>query len=433
MMDAELKNKSIFISYHSSKIELVAHLSKYLEKNGVKTWYAPRDIRAGQQWDEAINDAIKDCKALVLLFCAQADSSRQVKRELSLADKYKKPVFWLRIERVEPNNLSYFLTSTQWLDWLDTRDNTLEKLVEDVKSLDSISKEFAEPAITSSNEKVVERGIKNEVWTKGLLAFDTDRAAAECAARVYFSMAQKNPESSVILPTGRSASAIFRAMRRIVNEFDGCPFGEATVLSDTETFGVWSEHETSRTKHINEKLIEPLREMNKAPLKSQLHLLSGIYTDSDPLQKMQKLLREFPPCVHAVSISPVGEVLAYEVGTYTDIDEIIDDGPRIVEVGEHSKKYIDPNQPSKSIITIGLGVAMSSSVLLILVFDIQKTNILKRMFNGPMTAGLPATLLRNHPNAYILTTKTIAHEAGLDDIAISESDPKKTAEWIVSK
>ena len=49
----------IFISYHSSKIDLVEHLSKYLERNDIKTWYAPRNIRSGEQWDESINNAIK--------------------------------------------------------------------------------------------------------------------------------------------------------------------------------------------------------------------------------------------------------------------------------------------------------------------------------------------------------------------------------------
>lgn len=430
-MGTEHKDGKIFISYHSSKIELVAHLAKYLKKSGEKTWYAPRDIRSGQQWDEAIHDAIKDCKAMVLLFCAQADSSVQVKRELALADKYNKPVFWLRIERVEPNNLSYFLTSTQWLDWLDTRDTTLEKLVEDLMSLNDPSEEFRGDADSVADTALPVGRSKSFVWTKGVFAFDTDRAAAECIARVYFDMAQANPESSVVLPTGRSATSIFRAMLRIAGEYSGCPFGEAMILSDTETFGVWSEHETSRTKHIKEKLIAPLTEEGQAPSKYQLQLMSGIYTDSDPLLKMQKLLREFPPCVHAVSISPLGEVLAYEVGTYANMEDIFDDGPRIVEVGEHSKKYIDPNQPSKTIMTIGLGTALSSSVLLLPVFDIQKANILHRLFEGPMTAGLPATLLRNHPNAYIITTKNIVREAGLEDIAVEKTDPKEAAAAIV--
>lgn len=172
--------------------------------------------------------------------------------------------------------------------------------------------------------------------------------------------------------------------------------------------------------------------MGRAPLKSQLHLLSGIYAERDPLLHTQNLLRDFPPCVHAVSISPVGEILAYEVGTYTDIEEIIDDGPRIIEIGEHSKKYIDPNQPSKSIVTIGLGTALSAEILLLPIFDTQKAPILNRLFNGPMTAGLPATLLRNHSNTYIVTTRNIANEAGIGDLCTTEEDPKAAAERITS-
>ena len=420
----------IFISYHSSKIDLVEHLSKYLERNDIKTWYAPRNIRSGEQWDESINNAIKHCKAFVLLFCEKADESIQVKRELSLADKYKKPVFWLRVERVEPNNLSYFLTSTQWLDWMDIRDVTLESLVRDLKTLEVTNKYDN----INSDIDILKPISREKKWVKGVLAFDNDREAAECAARVYFNLAQSNPDSSIILPTGRSGTAIFRAMLRIADEYEGCPFGEAMIMSDTETFGVWMEHETSRTKHINEKLIEPLKEINKAPSKQQLNLLTGIYTDNDPIKKAQKLLREYPPVVHAVSISPVGEILAYEVGTYTDIDDIIDDGPKIVEVGEHSKKYIDPNQPSKSIITVGLGTVMSSKILLILVFDLQKANALKRMFNGPMTAGIPATILRNHSNAYVLTTNDVAKEAGLtDDLLTKNLKPKEATEWIIKR
>ena len=140
----------------------------------------------------------------------------------------------------------------------------------------------------------------------------------------------------------------------------------------------------------------------------------------------------YPPVVHGVSLSPVGEILAYEVGTYNEIDEIIDDAPRIVQVSEHSKKYIDPSQPSTSIITIGLGTALSSSVLLILAFDVQKANALNRLFTGPMTAGIPATLLREHRNAYVLTTQAAAREAKIDDMVKGNVSAKEGAEWIVS-
>lgn len=417
----------IFLSHHNSTVELTDHLARYLARNGIDTWYAPRDIHSGEEWDDAITRAIRNSSAVVLLFCAQADSSTQVKRELSLADKYKKPVFWLRVERVEPNNLSYFLTSTQWLDWLDARDDTLEKLVADLNAM-----RISEPG-TDAGPDLPPRESARRQWAKGVLAFDTDRNAAECAARVYFSVGQQRPDSSLILPTGRSATALFRAMMKICQEYEGCPFGEARILSDTETFGVWSAHETSRTRHINDLLIQPLTRLHKEPQPEQLHLLSGVYTDSDPVKSAQRTLRLYPPAVHAVSVSPVGEIIAYEVGTYNDIDAIIDDPPRIVEVSEHSKKYIDPDQPSKSIITIGLGTALSADILLILFFDIQKANILSRMFSGPITAGIPATLLRNHPNAYILTTNKVAAEARVEDFATMNADPKEAAAWITGE
>lgn len=426
----EKNDNKIFLSHHSSKVELASHLSKYFERNGLEAWYAPRDIRSGEDWVEAIDTAIKECKAVVLLFCAQADSSKQVKREIGLADSYKKPIFWVRVERVEPNMLSYFLNSTQWLDWLDMRDASLEKLISDIGLISNPNETCSNELEATTPTIGLARKIQNQ-WCKGVIAFDDSSEAAECAGRVYFSMAQKYPDSSVILPTGRSATLVFRAMVRTAREYDECPFGYAQLISDTETFGVWNEHETSRTKHVNEMLLEPLKKMKKEPAADQIHLLSGIYTDSDPVKSAQKTIRMFPPSVHAVSVSPAGEILAYEVGTYNEIDEIVDDAPRIVEIGTHSKKYIDPNQPSKSIISIGLGTALSVNILLILIFDIQKANVLNRLLSGPITAGIPATLLSMHQNAYILTTKSIVEEADIANLIINDKNAKEAAEWIV--
>lgn len=425
------ENEFIFLSHHSSKSELVTHLSRYLERNGLNTWYAPRNIHSGEVWDEAILNAIKNCKAVILLFCAQADSSRQVKRELALADKYKKPVFWLRVEKVEPNNLSYFLTSTQWLDWLDERDDTLDQLVRDISQLRIKSPTPLNPIEDTANESTNQNKIIS--WTKHIFAFPSQRNAAECAARAYYEIANEKPFSTIILPTGRSATMIFRAMISVSSEYDGCPFGEAPIMSDTETFGVWSGHETSRTKHINDMLIEPLKLKGKAPSKEQLHLLSGVYTEEDPVKNARKVLRLYPPSIHAVSISPLGEILAYEVGTYSDIDDIIDDTPKIVEVGEHSKKYIDPNQPSKSILTVGIGTMMSAEILLILAFDIQKANIVRRLFEGPITAGIPATLLRKHPNSFLITTEKVAVEAGIIDYADTNINVEDAVKWITKE
>ena len=51
-----------------------------------------------------------------------------MKREITLAENAEIPIRWLRLEEIEPNRLSYYLNATQWIDWLDKRDEALERL-----------------------------------------------------------------------------------------------------------------------------------------------------------------------------------------------------------------------------------------------------------------------------------------------------------------
>ena len=134
--EGKTPKKKIFLSYSSNDIKLVKHLAGYLEKRGLETWYAPRNIPPGSDWPRAIPPAIERCAAFILLFSKKADESKNVLKELTLAHKYEKPVFWLRLEDIEPNALTYFLSDNQWLDWLDKRDEALEELVYSILSLD---------------------------------------------------------------------------------------------------------------------------------------------------------------------------------------------------------------------------------------------------------------------------------------------------------
>lgn len=122
------RQMAVFLSYSDSRQDTVEHVARYLARHGVDTWYAPRDIPAGAVWDEAIYRAIRDSDALVLLFDSSADTSKHVKREISIADAAEIPIRWLRLENVQPQKLGYYLSSTQWIDWLDKRDDALERL-----------------------------------------------------------------------------------------------------------------------------------------------------------------------------------------------------------------------------------------------------------------------------------------------------------------
>ena len=82
--------------------------------------------------------------------------------------------------------------------------------------------------------------------------------AAEAAARVIFQAANGHPDGSIILPTGRAGTLLFKAMIRTAGAFAPRPFGDSMVLNDTETFGVHGAHHTSRSRHVRQNLLDRL-------------------------------------------------------------------------------------------------------------------------------------------------------------------------------
>jgi hypothetical protein len=110
----------LFISY-SIKNRFVAEAAKhFLEDNGIRCWKAPDNILPGQDWAEAITDAIMDASILLLIWSSDSMSSDQVKRELTLAANSSKTIIPFRIEEIIPKGaFAFYLSTTHWLDAFD--------------------------------------------------------------------------------------------------------------------------------------------------------------------------------------------------------------------------------------------------------------------------------------------------------------------------
>ena len=122
-----------FISYHSSQEKTARHLKDILERNGVQGWMAPDDIDPGVAFDQAIIQQVEKSDLIVLLFCSQSDQSRHVKRELMMAEDRKKLIYPVRLEDIDAKGLAYWLNDYQWIDWIDRRDATIQRLIETIK------------------------------------------------------------------------------------------------------------------------------------------------------------------------------------------------------------------------------------------------------------------------------------------------------------
>jgi hypothetical protein len=107
----------LFISYCSEDSAWADRVCEALEGGGVTCWIAPRNVPPGEAWPAAIAKAIRTSSGLVLLLSAHTERSRQICREVELADRAGLPIITFRLEEVEPPRaLEYFLTNLQWID-----------------------------------------------------------------------------------------------------------------------------------------------------------------------------------------------------------------------------------------------------------------------------------------------------------------------------
>ena len=130
-----------FISYSSKDKATADAACAALETAGIRCWIAPRDIRAGVEYGDALIDALDNCRVMVLIFSSNANTSPQIRREVERAVSRGVPVIPLRIENVVPTKaMAYFVNSVHWLDALTPPlEAHLQRLSEAVRSLLQVS------------------------------------------------------------------------------------------------------------------------------------------------------------------------------------------------------------------------------------------------------------------------------------------------------
>ena len=127
----------VFISYsHVDKATADATCAT-LEQAGIRCWIAPRDISPGDEWGAAIVKAIDQCRAMVLIFSSNANSSKQIRREVERAVNAGVPIIPVRIENVAPTEaMAYFMSTVHWLDAMTAPlENHLQRLAQSIKAL----------------------------------------------------------------------------------------------------------------------------------------------------------------------------------------------------------------------------------------------------------------------------------------------------------
>ncbi len=112
---------AVFVSYARANADAVMPVIEAAKSAGKKLWIDQQGIGAGQGWAGEIVRAIKAAGGVVVMCSKAAFESDHVKREIYLADRYRKKLTPVFIEQAEPpEDFEYFFAGVQLLNLFET-------------------------------------------------------------------------------------------------------------------------------------------------------------------------------------------------------------------------------------------------------------------------------------------------------------------------
>lgn len=114
----DARPSEIFVSYARADTQLVDQVLDGVRAAGAAFWIDRTALQSGTNWAGEIVRAIKAARGVLVMCSANAFGSDHVKREIYLADKYRKAIVPIFVEPAEPpDDFEYFLAGVQRLDW----------------------------------------------------------------------------------------------------------------------------------------------------------------------------------------------------------------------------------------------------------------------------------------------------------------------------
>jgi len=122
--------KHIFFSYSRSDREITDRIVDELESVGYDVWIDREGIAGGARWSEEIVNKITDSAAFIIALSLNSVTSRNVQKELSLADGKEKHIIPVELDAVEiPPTLEFHLAGLQKIDFSASFEDGMAQLL----------------------------------------------------------------------------------------------------------------------------------------------------------------------------------------------------------------------------------------------------------------------------------------------------------------
>ncbi len=186
------KQRLTFISYSRVNKDFALKLAKELKAAGFNIWLDQLDIPAGARWDDALEDALEECKIFMVILTPASISSENVKDEIGYAIDHNKRILPILLENAKiPLRLRRF-------QYVDFTSKSYEEGVEGAKQL--LQNLVDTPTIQTSRSAITEvKQDKGKQAEKAVEAereqFQAEHKAKQSAAAPAKEPTTKSPES----------------------------------------------------------------------------------------------------------------------------------------------------------------------------------------------------------------------------------------------
>jgi hypothetical protein len=122
---------STFVSYAREDRDIALRLTEDLRTAGIDVWIDQRDIRAGEQWDQAVERALEQSPTMLVILSPDAVQSHSVMDEVSYALEERKRVVPV-LHR--PCKIPLRMRRLQYVELTPAYDDALSRLVTALQS-----------------------------------------------------------------------------------------------------------------------------------------------------------------------------------------------------------------------------------------------------------------------------------------------------------
>lgn len=223
--------------------------------------------------------------------------------------------------------------------------------------------------------------------------FDDDQWAAKVAQRWATAM-QRHPSARICLPAGETPQSVYAVAASVID------LDAATVFALDE-FDLPAGDEARCDVILQQDLFDLL--MHPPGV---LHSLDTAAPDADAeCRRFESLISDGGLDLTLLGLGENGRLGLNEPGSAADAPTRV---TRLAPSTRRTSRSHGSGREPEWGMTLGMQAILDSVEVWLLVTGSRKAEILDRMLNGPIGPDVPATYLRDHPNAVVLADRAAA-------------------------